>query len=639
MGDAPTASGSKMPAVALGAVFGLAAGLALLGTGAGPASLFSTPTATATTPTAVPLATFPGRSMAGAGPLYGSPVASSGFGGAGRPSADVQPVLMTTAAQGAQTSPSLHWAALAALSAAAFAIGTFLGRRPTHPATLPVPEQQQPQTLQEIAIAAYTSQHNYDYDLIVIGAGSGGVRASRISAGHGAKVALLEPSMAHGPPNYSAVGGTCVNVGCVPKKLMVYGSEYSHDFEDARAYGWDVPTGITHNWTRLMENKNKEISRLNGIYKNMLVNSGVNLLEGWGSLVDTHTVAVRSSRDSPEPDSTITAEKILIAVGGWPFIPDIPGKEHCISSNEAFYLPECPKRIVVVGGGYIATEFSCIFRGYGAQVTQMYRGSMFLNGFDDDLRTHLCGEMQAQGIEIMFNTNPAKIEKQADGSLLVTTEAGEQVPCDVCMYATGRKPYTRGLGLDKVGVEVNPKSGAIMVDEYSKTSVDGIYCVGDATNRINLTPVALHEGHCFADTEYGGMNRKPDHENVAAAVFSNPPLGTVGITEAEAAASYDRVAVFKSGFRPMVHTLTGSSTRVVMKLIVDVATDKVLGVHMCGPEAAEILQGMAVAVKMGATKHDFDSTIGIHPSAAEEFVTMRSPSYFIVKGEKMDKLP
>jgi glutathione reductase (NADPH) len=543
------------------------------------------------------------------------------------------PTELRGSATEAHTRSPVAGLSLAVMSVVAFGLG-LLSRRRTFQQVQPPP-----QSLAEIALMAWTSEHNYDYDLVVIGAGSGGVRASRIAASHGAKVALLEPSMSHGPPNYSAVGGTCVNVGCVPKKLMVYGSHYSHDMQDAKSYGWNVPDGITLDWSTLMANKDKEISRLNGIYKNMLVNAGVELIEGWGSLQDEHTVAIKQDRGAAEPDKTISAYKILVAVGGWPFIPDIPGKDLCITSNEAFYLKECPKRIVIIGGGYIAVEFACIFKGYGADVTLMYRGDMFLRGFDDDIRDHLANEMKEMGIDVQFNTNPAKVEEAADGSFVVTTEAGAQVPCDKVMYATGRKPYIQNLGLEDVGVELNERDGAIKVDEYSKTNVDSIYAVGDVTNRINLTPVALLEGHCFADTEFGGMDRVPSHENVACAVFSQPPLGTVGMTEAEAAKKFPKVAIFKSGFRPMVHTMTGASTRVLMKLIVDVATDGVLGVHMCGPDAAEILQGMAVAVKMGATKKDFDSTVGIHPSAAEEFVTMRSPSYFLVDGEKVDKLP
>nr|BCM78259.1 glutathione reductase [Euglena gracilis] len=477
------------------------------------------------------------------------------------------------------------------------------------------------------------------YDLIVIGAGSGGVRASRISAGHGAKVALIEPSLSHGPPNFSAVGGTCVNVGCVPKKLMVYGSHMSHDLHYAKSYGWHTPDHVAHDWGTLMANKDKEISRLNGVYINMLKNSGVDLIQGFGSFVDAHTVAIKADQAENPAGRTITGDKVLIATGSWPFVPDIPGKEYCVTSNEAFYLRECPKRIVIVGGGYIAVEFACIFKGYGADVTLMYRGEMFLRGFDDDIRRHLCTEMQELGVHVQLQTNPAKVEKKEDGTYEVTTEKGEVVAADLVMYATGRNPNVKALGLEAVGVELLPKNGAIKVDAYSRTTVDNIYAVGDVTDRINLTPVALHEGHCLADTLFGGKDRKPCHDLVAAAVFSQPPIGTVGLTTERAIQRHERVAVYKSTFRPMLHTMTGAATKALMKILVDVDTDKVLGVHMCGPDAAEIIQGIAIALKMGATKADFDATIGIHPSSAEEFVTMRSPAYYYVKGEKVEKLP
>jgi len=471
------------------------------------------------------------------------------------------------------------------------------------------------------------------YDLVVVGGGSGGVRASRIAAGHGAKVALVEASVNHGPPTYSAIGGTCVNVGCVPKKLMVYGSSYREEFEHAAAFGWSKGSA-THDWATFMEKKDKEISRLNGIYGRMLGGAGVEIVEGWGKLKGTNEVVV-SKPDGEEV--SLTAETILIAVGGWPFKPDIPGIEHAITSNEVFYLKELPQRTVVVGGGYIAVEFAAILHGFGSEVTLMYRRDLFLRGFDKDLREHLKTEMERTSMNLQFNTNVAKIEKNGDGSFTVTTDSGDTVECDCVLYATGRKSKTEGLGLESAGVETD-KAGNIPVDEYSRSNVDNIYAVGDVTDRINLTPVALHEGHCFADTMYGKKDRKPDHEYVASAVFSHPEIGTVGYSEEDAADKFKNITVYKSTFRPMVHTITGLESKALMKLIVDDNTDRVVGAHMCGPHAAEILQGVGIAVKMGATKADFDATIGIHPTSAEEFVTMRTPSHKYKDGVKQSNL-
>lgn len=520
-----------------------------------------------------------------------------------------------------------------------FAVGKLLEGKPEQvlPAIIDGLRQYQRQA-EDVAVPAFVPSEEdpsatYDYDLITIGAGSGGVRGSRIAASYGVKVALIEPQMVHGPPNYSAVGGTCVNVGCVPKKLMVYGSHYSSDMADARAYGWDIPEGTTHDWTRLCENKNKEISRLNGIYEGMLKRAGVEMVVGRGALVDRHTVAVTNGTET----KTITARNILIAVGGWPAKPTLPGIEHAITSNEAFYLPNRPKHVVIVGGGYIAVEFACIFAGYGSKVTLMYRGALFLRGFDDDVRAVLRDNMAKQGIDLQFNTNPAKIDKQGADDYVITTEAGATVNCDLVMYATGRKALVEGLGLEKVGVVQN-RAGGIQVDAHSRTNVDNVYAVGDVTDRIALTPVALHEGQCFAETVFGKLDRRPCHEWVASAVFSQPPIGSVGYTEEQAAKKYSTVAVYKSSFRPMVHTMTLEDKQTFMKLLVEVDTDRVVGVHMVGPDAAEILQGVGIAVKMGARKSDFDSTIGIHPSAAEEFVTMRVPSHFYKNGAKVDKL-
>ncbi|EKX50730.1 hypothetical protein GUITHDRAFT_66527 [Guillardia theta CCMP2712] len=448
------------------------------------------------------------------------------------------------------------------------------------------------------------SAHGFDYDYFVIGGGSGGVRSSRIAASHGAKVALVESVR---------LGGTCVNVGCVPKKLMVYGSHYPHDLEDAKAYGWDM-TEPKLNWQRMIENKNKEIARLNGIYERMLKNAGVEVIQGRGTLVDKHTVDVDGKK--------YTADKILVAVGGWPSLPKIPGIEHAITSNEAFFLKERPQRVIVVGGGYIAIEFAGIFNGYGSQVTQLYRGDLWLRGFDKDVREHLVNEYKEQGVDVRFNSNIAKIEKSGDG-LKATLEDGSVLDADVIMYATGRSPRTKDLGCEKVGVELD-KNGAIVVNEGFQTSVENIYAVGDVINRIQLTPVALAEGHCLADTLFGGKPRKTDYSDVPTAVFSQPSIGTVGLTEEQAREKYGEVHIYKTSFRAMKHTLTGRQEKTFMKLIVHPETDKVLGVHMVGDAAGEIIQLAGVCMKAGATKADFDNTIGVHPTSAEEFVTLRT---------------
>ncbi|EKX55464.1 hypothetical protein GUITHDRAFT_83774 [Guillardia theta CCMP2712] len=448
----------------------------------------------------------------------------------------------------------------------------------------------------------------YDFDYFVIGAGSGGVRTSRIAASHGAKVAVAEDS---------ALGGTCVNVGCVPKKLMTYGAHFSHDCEDAHAYGWDVQKP-TVQWSRFIENKNKEILRLNGIYERLLTNAGVTILRGRASFVDAHTVKVTSA----EGEKLYTAKIITVAVGGWPFVPEIPGRELAITSNEAFYLPELPKRVCIVGGGYIAVEFAGIFHGYGSDVTLLYRSELWLRGFDDDLRTHLKSEYDKQGIKVLFNMNIDKLEKTGTGIMATFTD-GSTHEYDIVMFATGRKPKTVGLGCEKAGINLD-ESGAIIVDEALKTSVDNIYAIGDVIDRIQLTPVALAEGHCLADTLFGGKPRKTDYSDIPTAVFSNPPLGTVGPTEEECRKRYGDVHIYRTSFRGMKHTLTQRDEKTLMKLIVHPETDKVLAVHMCGDAAGEVIQLVGVALKAGVTKAHFDSTIGVHPTAAEEFVTMRS---------------
>jgi len=473
----------------------------------------------------------------------------------------------------------------------------------------------------------------YDYDLLVIGGGSGGVRASRISAGHGAKVCLLEGQLKHGAPNYSALGGTCVNVGCVPKKLMVFAGRYPFDVSEAAGYGWKGATSGTFDWKTFMEAKDIEISRLNNIYGGMLGNSGVHVMEGFGKFLGKHEVEVKLSNGETK---VVTSKNILVSVGGWPFKPDIPGIEHTITSNEIFYLEEQPKRIVIVGGGFIALEFATIMDGLGTDVTLMYRGDLFLRGFDNDMREHLKEEMLTNSnIDLQFNTDPSEIIKNDDGSFTVKTNNGTSVDCDAVMYATGRNAKTEKLGLQAAGVQT-VKGGFIHVNEYSKSNVDNIYAVGDVTNRIALTPVALMEGHRLADTLFGGIHRKTDHQFVASTVFTTPEIGTVGYTEEQAVQKFKDITIYKSKFRPMKHSFPKSETYSLFKLIVDTKTDKVLGVHVATDGAGEMIQGVAIAVKMGATKAQFDETIGIHPTSAEELVTMRSPSYHYKHGVKVE---
>jgi len=443
----------------------------------------------------------------------------------------------------------------------------------------------------------------YDYDLITIGAGSGGVRASRMSAQLGKKVAIAEEGR---------VGGTCVLRGCVPKKLLVYASHFSDDFEAAEGFGWTVPeTGF--DWPKLIERKNAELDRLNGIYQRLLRDSGVETIEGFGKVIDPHTVEIGGRR--------YTAETILLATGSWPFTPDIPGIEHVISSNEALDLPELPKRMVIVGGGYIAVEFAGIFNGLGVEVTEIIRADAILRGFDEDVRVALTEEMTNAGITIRSECTVRSIEKTGNG-YSVRLDHDQVIETDLVMYATGRKPKIDGLGLENVGVEIGPK-GQVVVNEFSQTSVPSIYAIGDITDRMNLTPVALAEGMAFVDTVFKDNPRSVDYENIPTAVFSQPPIGTVGLTEDEARSKYGQVDVYVSRFRPMKLTLTDKQERTFMKLIVDAKSDRVVGCHMVGTDAGEIAQGLGVALKCGATKAQFDATIGIHPTAAEEFVTMR----------------
>ncbi|MBN7119734.1 glutathione-disulfide reductase [Ectopseudomonas oleovorans] len=448
---------------------------------------------------------------------------------------------------------------------------------------------------------------SYDFDLFVIGAGSGGVRAARFAAGFGARVAVAESRY---------LGGTCVNVGCVPKKLLVYGAHFAEDFEQASGFGWSLGEA-NFDWATLIANKNREIERLNGIYRNLLTNSGVSLFEGHARIVDAHTVEVNGQRHS--------TERILIATGGWPQIPDIPGREHAISSNEAFFLKQLPKRVLVVGGGYIAVEFASIFHGLGATTSLLYRGDLFLRGFDGAVREHLRDELSKKGLDLQFNADIASIERQADGSLAATLKDDRVLEADCVFYATGRRPMLDNLGLENVEVKLD-KRGYVEVDDLFQTSTPSILALGDVIGRVQLTPVALAEGMAVARRLFKPEEYRPlDYSMIPTAVFSLPNIGTVGLSEEQAIAAGHKVKIFESRFRPMKLTLTEDPERTLMKLVVDADSDRVLGCHMVGPEAGEIVQGLAVALKAGATKQIFDETIGVHPSAAEEFVTLRTP--------------
>jgi glutathione reductase (NADPH) len=448
----------------------------------------------------------------------------------------------------------------------------------------------------------------YDFDLYVIGAGSGGVRAARFAAGFGAKVAVAESRY---------LGGTCVNVGCVPKKLLVYGAHYAEDFEQASAYGWTAGEA-SFDWATLIANKDCEINRLNGIYRNLLVNSGVTLHEGHAKITGPHQVEINGQRH--------TAQHIMIATGGWPVIPEIPGREHVISSNEAFFLKSLPKRMLVVGGGYIAVEFAGIFHGMGAQTSLLYRGDLFLRGFDGAVRKHLAEELQRRGLDLQFKADIQRIDKEADGSLKVTLKDGRTLATDCVFYATGRRPMLDNLGLENTGVTLDDK-GFVQVNEKYETAEPSILAIGDVIGRVQLTPVALAEGMAVARRLFKPEQyRLVDYRMIPTAVFSLPNIGTVGLTEEQAREEGHDVQIFESRFRPMKLTLTECQERTLMKLVVDASTDKVLGCHMVGPDAGEIVQGLAIALKAGATKRDFDETIGVHPTAAEEFVTMRTPT-------------
>lgn len=443
-----------------------------------------------------------------------------------------------------------------------------------------------------------------DFDLFVIGAGSGGVRAARIAAGHGARVGICEEYR---------FGGTCVIRGCVPKKLLVYASHFAEDFEDAAGFGWRLGSA-EFSWPALIEAKDKEIARLEQVYIDILERAGVEHFHERGEFIDSHRVQVG--------DRTITAEKFLVATGGRPWVPDIPGKEHAITSNEAFHLEKLPGRVAIIGGGYIACEFAGIFNGLGANTILAYRGDALLRGFDEDVRRAVTRELPKKGIDLRLETDVLAIEKTARGLRLETSD-GKHIEADQVLYATGRVPNVRGLGLEKAEVEVTAP-GSIVVDEWSCSSQPHIFAVGDVTHRVNLTPVAIHEGHAFADTQFGGMERPVDHEFVPSAVFCQPPVGTVGLGEDEARMHYGNLEIYQSEFRPLKHNLSGRNETAMMKLIVAEATQRVVALHIVGPDAPEIVQGFAVAVKSGLAKAQFDATIGIHPTAAEELVTMRN---------------
>jgi len=449
----------------------------------------------------------------------------------------------------------------------------------------------------------------FDFDLLVIGGGSGGVRAARMAAQRGAKVALIEAQ---------AMGGTCVNVGCIPKKLYSYAAHFAESFEASHGFGWVGPAPVL-DWSALKANRAREITRLNGIYLQLLKGAGVQVIEGWATLADAHTVAVGAQRYS--------AKNILIATGGKPSVPDIAGREHVITSNEIFDIDPFPKRLLVVGGGYIACEFASIFKGLGAQVTQLYRGAQVLRGFDEEIRSFIAAEMRKAGVDLRLNADVASIVKTA-GGLQVTLQDGSTVEADAVLYATGRVPLVQELGLEALGIAQKP-DGAIVVNDNYQTSLPHIYAVGDVTARVQLTPVALGEAMVVVDhllgAAAGKAPRSMSYDFIPTAVFTHPNIGTVGLTEAQARERFGAVRVFKSEFKALMHTLSGSSERTFMKLLVDEASDRVVGLHMVGAEAGEIVQGFAVAMKAGATKAVFDSTIGIHPTAAEEFVTMREP--------------
>lgn len=461
----------------------------------------------------------------------------------------------------------------------------------------------------------------YDYDLFVIGGGSGGVRAGRVAASLGKRVAVAEEYR---------FGGTCVIRGCVPKKLFVYASQFHEHFEDAAGYGWQVGTP-TFDWKALIAAKDKEIARLEGLYRRGLDTNGAEIIDSRAELVDAHTVRIVAT------GKTVTAERIVIATGGAPNLhAALPGHELCISSNEAFDLPQLPRSILIAGGGYIAVEFANIFHGLGVQVTLIYRGKEILSRFDHDMRQGLHKAMVDKGIRILLTDvieNVAKVEGDG-GGLIATTKNGETIAVDTVMLALGRDPNTRGLGLEAAGVALDER-GAIIVDAYSRTNVPSIWALGDVTNRVQLTPVAIHEAMCFIDTEYRGQPTIPDHDLIATAVFSQPEIGTVGLSEEDAAQRYAEIEVYRAEFRPMKATLSGRAEKMIMKLVVDAASRKVLGAHILGHDAGEMVQLLGISLKAGVTKDDFDRTMAVHPTASEELVTMYQPSYRLRDGQRV----
>jgi glutathione reductase (NADPH) len=448
----------------------------------------------------------------------------------------------------------------------------------------------------------------YDYDLFVIGAGSGGVRAARIASLAGARVAVAEEYR---------IGGTCVIRGCVPKKFLVYGAEFAQAFKDAPGYGWTV-SGAAFDWPTLRDNVQKEVTRLSGIYNANLLKAGVTAYEERAEVIDAHTVRLKKS------GSDITAERVLVATGGSPYLPeDVPGFELGITSNEAFLLDRLPRRILIVGGGYVALEFANIFHGLGVETRIVHRGDRMLRGFDDDLRAHIHIESERAGIKLSMKTTLTRIERVGDG-LRATLSSGEHADADQVLFAIGRNPNTRGLGLENAGVQLD-ESGAVVVDEFSQSTVPSVYAIGDVTNRMNLTPVAIRDGHAFADTVYNQRPTAVDHSTVPSAVFGRPPIGTVGLGEGDARRSHGELDIYRTNFRPMRNMLSGNQERTLMKLVVERKSGKLLGVHVAGEDAPEMIQLAAVAVKAGITKREWDSTVALHPTAAEELVLMREP--------------
>lgn len=460
----------------------------------------------------------------------------------------------------------------------------------------------------------------YDYDLFVIGGGSGGVRAARVAAALGKRVAIAEEFR---------FGGTCVIRGCVPKKLYVYASQFPEQFEDAAGYGWTVPEA-SFDWRKLVENKDREITRLEGLYQKGVAGAGGEMFHTRATLVDRHTVRLEGE------NRTVTADQIMIATGGRPNPhAALPGHEHCIFSDEAFDLPELPKSIVISGGGYIAVEFANIFHGLGVETTLVYRGKEILSRFDMDLRQMLHETMEKKGIRILLHTVFEKVDKRADGRLDVHVTGGEVLTADQVMLAIGRIPNTENLGLDKAGVEMG-KLGEIIVDDYSRTNIDNIWAIGDVTNRVQLTPVAIHEAMCFIETAFKNNPIRPDHDCIATAVFSQPEIGTVGLSEDEAAKRFANLEIYRAAFRPMRHTLSGRQEKMLTKLVVDGVTRRVLGAHIMGPDAGEMAQLLGISLKASLTKDDFDRTMAVHPTAAEELVTMYKPTYRVINGERID---